>query len=385
MFFRLMIANFKEMTRDRMRIFWFLVFPVIFVLVFGLLFPNDGPAPAAGAGVDADRGDTGAKAVNIIYEIGIAAKGDTPLSALVQAHFKEVFKLTGMFKLHSGGKTVETKAFEEGNRHALLLLPGDFVENLQYGKPVSMDLYYDETHPEVLFAVSRLVKAVENTIIGKPELVTWNFTTSLQFHQDAAAPFNRLDAFLPGLLALTLMQLGLFGSMRLLNLKEQNTLKTLGTTPMPRSVFLAAEITFRLVWALIQGLIIVVLSHFVFNLTFTGQWLAVIGWILLGTASFIAMGYMFTTFVKTSESCGSMMQVVQFPMMFLSGIFIPAAMMPEFIRPVVSFMPLTYMADSLKHAITGLPSMYGNVMNLLILAGILSLCLLVTVLRFKWE
>ena len=53
---------------------------------------------------------------------------------------------------------------------------------------------------------------------------------------------------------------------------------------------------------------------------------------LLGAAAFLALGFMLAAFLKTEEQATGVVQVVQMPMMFLSGIFFPFDFMPEFLR-----------------------------------------------------
>jgi len=45
------------------------------------------------------------------------------------------------------------------------------------------------------------------------------------------------------------------------------------------------------------------------------------------------------------------LMVVSFPMMFLSGLFFSADIMPESVRPVLNGMPLTYLGDSLHQMV----------------------------------
>lgn len=385
MFIKLTIANFKEMFRDRMQIFWFLLFPVIFVLVFGVLFSNIGKESSPGI------------PANVSFDIGVASKEEAALTEPVKKRFSDILKMAGIFKVHSSGRAEETGAFKKGKRHALILIPPDFIEKVQQKEAVIIDLLYDVTHLEVLFAVSEMVNAIEKNIRGETKLVQFNLTSSIEFQQKISntaggqgekksdVGLNQIDFILPGILALTLMQLGLFSSLRIVNLRAQKTLKSLGTTPMPRTTFLAGEITVRLMLSLVQGIIIVLIGHYVFNLTVSSSWIAIIGWIILGISCFIALGYMLTTFVNTPESGNALMQVVQFPMMFLAGIFVPPEMMPEFIRPVVHFMPLAYLADGLRSSLTGTTPIYGTAVNLLVLTGILIFSLVITTVRFSWE
>lgn len=372
---RLITANLKEIVRDKMYLFWFLVFPLVFVGIFGLLFSNMG-----------DQAGSGAPG-NMNYDIGVASEGETPLPDSVKNQFRDIMTMAKIFSYHAEGKTAEIDAFKKGDRHAVLLMPPDFIDKIQNKEPLSIDLYYDFSHMEVLFAAGELVNALEKNIRGEVKLIQYNLTSSTDIgkKKNGQMAVTQMDFLLPGILALTLMQLGLFGSTRILALKAQRILRALGTTPMPRTMFLASEIIVRLLLSLIQGGIIVVVGHLAFDLTISGSWFAVIGWITLGTSSFIALGYLFTTFVKTAEAGNAISQVIQFPMMFLSGIFIPVEIMPGFLQPLVKFIPLTYLADALRHSMTGLPSQMGTLVNFLVLTGVLVVCMIIAGARFKWE
>jgi ABC-2 type transport system permease protein len=45
--FRLTVANLKSFIRDRAALFWTIAFPLIFVVVFGLIFTGN-PVPTSG-------------------------------------------------------------------------------------------------------------------------------------------------------------------------------------------------------------------------------------------------------------------------------------------------------------------------------------------------
>lgn len=38
-FLNLVVATLKDMVRDKMTIFWFILFPVLFMFLFGMIFP----------------------------------------------------------------------------------------------------------------------------------------------------------------------------------------------------------------------------------------------------------------------------------------------------------------------------------------------------------
>jgi ABC-2 type transport system permease protein len=374
MFIKLVAANLKELIRDKMYLFWFLVFPLVFVFVFGVLFAGKGSPFGNGA------------EYRPVFDIGVASKSGAPLEETAKKGFEDVLKEAGAFTFHHGGKDNELEAFKKGKRHALLLVPDRFVRDIQAKEPAPIDLYFDVNRVEVLFAVSEIVSVLENKLRGQTKLVKYNLTSSIQVNQKhSTVGLSKIDYLLPGLLALTLMQLGLFGSIRILALKSQQILKGLAATPMPRATFLASEVTVRLLLSLIQGTIILLLGHYIFGLTLAGSWFVILGLVLLGTSVFIALGYALTSLVNNPDSGNALMQVIQFPMMFLSGVFFSIEMMPAFIRPVSNFIPLTYVADALRSALTGAPSGFGMAVNVLVMAGLTMACMVVAVMTFKWE
>ena len=66
-----------------------------------------------------------------------------------------------------------------------------------------------------------------------------------------------------------------------------------------------------------------------------------------------SIGYVIASFARTEESANGMTSIVQFPLMFLSGIFFPIAFMPDWLQPVAAFLPLTYLGDALRQTMVG--------------------------------
>ncbi len=157
-----------------------------------------------------------------------------------------------------------------------------------------------------------------------------------------------IDYILPGILGMALMQLGLFGALQFLNLREKKIIRGLKTTPLSRSTILSSEILLRLVAGFLQALIIILLGVFIFGLNLEGNLLIIFFLILIGSLTFVSIGYMLICFVQSMEGGNGLAQIVQLPMMFLSGIFFPIDMMPDFLQPVARIIPLTYLADALR-------------------------------------
>jgi ABC-2 type transport system permease protein len=116
-----------------------------------------------------------------------------------------------------------------------------------------------------------------------------------------------------------------------------------------------------------------------------GNWFFLAGMVILGGLTFLTVGFMISAFAKTQESAMPLLMLVQFPMMFLSGIFFPVEMMPGFMRPIMDAMPLTYLADSIRQTMVQSSALHSHLINVGVLVGWFIACLIVAVRFFKWE
>ncbi len=72
-------------------------------------------------------------------------------------------------------------------------------------------------------------------------------------------------------------------------------------------------------------------------------------------------------------------------MMFLSGVFFPREAMPEFLRGITGFMPLTYVNDALRAVVNEGAGLLTIGPELLGMAVWLVLAFLLAVFMFRWE
>lgn len=193
------------------------------------------------------------------------------------------------------------------------------------------------------------------------------------------------DYILPGIMGMALMQSGLFGALQFLNLREKKIIRGLSLTPIPRSSLLSSEILLRLITGFLQAAIMILLGIFVFNVELTGRLYQVIPLVFLGSLTFVSIGYLLTCFVKSVEGGTGLAQIVQLPMMFLSGVFFPVDMLPGFLRPAVRIIPLTYLVDSLRHVMVGIPGDYSLFVNSLVLIFFLLITFVISIKLWRWE
>lgn len=219
----------------------------------------------------------------------------------------------------------------------------------------------------------------------------WTFALPLSFVFLFGAIFGgdrqdiSFDYVLPGILAMALMQLGLFGALQFLSLRERKIILGLSITPISRTALLASEVLLRLLAGFVQAGIILGVGIGVFGVRLVGPVQDVLALVLLGSAAFVSLGYLLVCFARSMESGNGIAQAVQLPMMFLAGIFFPVELMPEFMQPVVRVIPLKFLADALREAMVGVPAEFSLVVNAGLLSGFLGITLLAAVRFWRWE
>jgi ABC-2 type transport system permease protein len=361
-FYQLVSANIKDIVRDRMSIFWFLAFPVLFILLFGAIFGKDQATTK--------------------YSVGLVVEDHGLLASAV----KKAFEAVPVFELHQGSKAKEIKALQQGKRYLVVVVPRCRKATglaMSLATPLDIPIYYDPgkaaTVQVLIASIRELLSEIERTITSTPKLMI------AKPIKVSVVKLKYIDYFLPGILAMALMQLGLFGALNFVSLRERKIIRRLGATPLPRSMMLWSEIVVRLGMGIIQTATIIVIGYLVFRVTVTGNIITILGTVILGASVFITLGYFLVSFTKTEESATGLIQVVQFPMMFLSGIFFPVEGMPTFLKPVVNTIPLTYLVDILRNVMVGLPSSFGVWTDLAVLGGWLVVFMALAVRFFKWE
>jgi ABC-2 type transport system permease protein len=198
--------------------------------------------------------------------------------------------------------------------------------------------------------------------------------------------FRAIDYMVPGILAMTLMQLGLFGvAGTLVARREQKILRRFWAAPLRRSVFAGALISHRLVISIIQATLILVVAVSVFDVALEGDYALMAGVVLLGALTFVSLGYMIASFARSVEGSSALLQIINFPMMFLSGIFWPIEWMPGFLRPVIYALPLTYLGDALRQVMVDATPFVSLWVDIAVLGGWTVATAALSMKFFRWE
>jgi ABC-2 type transport system permease protein len=116
-----------------------------------------------------------------------------------------------------------------------------------------------------------------------------------------------------------------------------------------------------------------------------GNPLSIAGFVVLGALTFTSIGYVIASFARTEEAANGITSVVQFPLMFLSGIFFPLEILPQWLKTVATFLPLTYLGDALRQTMVGGAPFVPLWVDFAVLAGWLVVTLGLSARFFRWQ
>lgn len=91
--------------------------------------------------------------------------------------------------------------------------------------------------------------------------------------------------------------------------------------------------------------------------------------VVISSFAFSALGAFVSVSVKQVFEAQTLANLFRFPMIFLSGVFIPVSSLPSIIKPIAYLMPLTYSIDSIKVSFGYEPQIVHPLLSLFVLAG----------------
>lgn len=203
----------------------------------------------------------------------------------------------------------------------------------------------------------------------KPPNISWGILFPFAFILAFAIrnPGGLRD-LVPGLLAMTVL-FGTSSMMAIVIVLERRigSLERLLLAPIRLPALLIGKMLGGMVFGLTVTLVVLVVALVAFR---PGG----INWLLLGlvmlmaAAAFSAMGAFLSVAVKEVFEAQTLANFIRFPMIFLSGVFVPVVSLPLGLQIVARFLPLTYAVEAFRAALTG-GSWTTILLDLVALAG----------------
>jgi ABC-2 type transport system permease protein len=363
----LTIASLKMYFRNRQALFWALFFPLLIMIIFGIMNFDGYNAPEVGVN-DAAQNDASRALIQ-------ALKGGE----------NEVLEVTT-----STIEEIQHDLQFSGSRAAILI-----PEN--YGVPGELaviEVTYDQRFMQERAVVSTVIDQATDALFKEFAAVPDEFRVENSISINESFIEGQGQGFkawlIPGIAAMAIMQTGLFTVVfTLVRFKSQGVLRRLKATPIGAAHFLAGQLTTKAIVVVLQTYVLVIVGAIVLGVSVgngrIGAWFDLTILALLGGALFIAMGLAVSGWAKNEETAAPIANIISMPMMFLSGVFFPLSVMPDWLTRWSQYLPLTYLADGMR-AITVEGASITTLGSELLGLGIwIIVVFIIATKMFRWE
>jgi ABC-2 type transport system permease protein len=136
--------------------------------------------------------------------------------------------------------------------------------------------------------------------------------------------------------------------------RELGILKRRRATPMPAWALIVSQSLTVVLMAIgtVALLLIVAAVAFGVHVPSNGIVALVLG-VVGGAAAFCGLGYALSTFADSADSAQPMIQLITFPLFFISGIWIPLSELPDALQVIAKIFPVEHVADLVHRSFVG--------------------------------
>ena len=327
-------ARNREFLRDRGTLAWNLILPV--ALMFGLSF--------------AFSNERDAYTVGVFQE---AAEIDSSEHAFLETSYIN-FVTYDDFAV----------AMQKVARHQLDLLV-EFGDTPRY--------WINPESPKGYFAEIALLQSYSTEV------------PAIEKQQISGAAVGYADWLLPGILGMNMMFSCLFGvGYVVVRYRKNGFLKRLRATPLTSFEFISAQVASRMVLILLITTFIYTGTHLLLGTRMEGSYFTLFLIAVIGAISLVSMGLVVSARVTSEELAGGLLNLINWPMMMLSGVWFSLEGAPDAVRTAASVFPLTHILNSARAVMLDGATLADVAPSLLALSVMSIVFLAIGAKTFRW-
>ena len=172
---------------------------------------------------------------------------------------------------------------------------------------------------------------------------------SIQKEQIAGDPIRYVDWVLPGILGMNMMFSCMFGvGYVVVRYRKNGFLKRLSATPLSSFEFITAQVASRMVLIMAITVFVYTGTHLFLDTRMEGNFFTLFLVALVGAISMVSLGLVISARVTSEELAGGLLNLINWPMMLLSGVWFSLEGAGEFVQNLAKLFPLTHVLASAR-------------------------------------
>lgn len=233
--------------------------------------------------------------------------------------------------------------------------------------------------------VSRAVRQKSRLLGGLVRPFMWLLLVGTGYstiaHVEGARSYHAF--VLPGIIVMAALFGAMLTAISTVYDREFGMLRLMLASPAGAPAILAGRAVAAAAVGILQGGVVLLCVPLVLSVTAT-QVAAATAALALGAAASGVLGLLVAAPLRSVENFAGIINVVLFPLLFLSGALYPTAGMPIALRVVSRLNPVSYAVDLMRKAL-GQPTEFGAMHSFLVLGATILLAFALTVVIFDPE
>jgi ABC-2 type transport system permease protein len=222
--------------------------------------------------------------------------------------------------------------------------------------------------------------------VGVPVLV---FLGLGRVMRGAATPASPEEAFLrAGLPVFAALLMAISAVVSLVTViaiyREGGILKRLRATPLRPATILVAHVLVKLLFTALTLALLIAAGRRVYAPDSPAQVIRFAAALLFTTCSLLSVGFLIASLVPTARFAQPLAGVIFYPMIALSGLFFPLALLPPWLETVARVLPLTHAVSLMQGMWRGDP-LSSHLWDAGVIALVFVACTALSARVFRWE
>jgi ABC-2 type transport system permease protein len=356
--------NTRRFFRDRLALFFGIMFPLLFLVVFGFIFGRD-------------SGDTSFKVAFLNESTTVIAKQYEE-----QAGKSKVLKIDEKVTTMDAAK----EKMSRSQLDAVIVLPKDFGAQKDGAQTPTgtAQVVYTQNNSSAGQTLTSILDAQFKGLNGKYVSLATPFKA--EGEQLRNKSLSQFDYTFAGLLGFSIVGMGIFGPVNVFpELKKAGILRRLRTTPLRVWQYFLSTMISQAIIGLVSLAVMFAVAIAAFHLNVIGNWFLIAFWLVASIITILGIGLAIGGWAKNERQAAPLSNIVVFPMLFLSGTFFPRFIMPEWLQNATAWLPLTPVVDGIRLITTEGKGFIDLLPQLGIMAAWVIIIYAIAFRVFRWE
>ncbi len=373
----IIIKEMKIMIKEKGNLFFLIIMPIMFIVLFSSVFGNIGDSSMTVHYVDQDHSKASKEFLHHIDQIdGFEIKhGDSSLDSQVQQ-------------------------IKDGDMSSLLVIPQRFGQAIQSEKQqTNVKFYRDATASQATAPIQAVLQNITNryqkhklsstlTAMGKSNTEVKSILQppinikNIQESGSSESDVTMVQQVVPGYTVMFVFFIMITMIRRFFKEKESGMVSRLRSTPMNPMVYLIGMWVPAFISVLIQCTVLLAFGHFVYNLHL-GDLSAIMVLVLCLAFGGTGIGLALSMIVKGETQGLAITQMFALGGAVIGGLWFPIELMPQFIQTISRFIPQFWAQQGLLDVMVHSAHIKDVWLAMVVLLAFGTAGMLVALLRFK--